>query len=171
VKLISNVSISASGSQAVDQPPVVSAAKKSYTEILGQLSSLVSELSKEHSQVVRAEEDRLEKASRALRNIVATRQLRDRFLPADIFADPAWDILLDLTIARIDGKQIAVSSLCIAANVPTTTALRWIKNLITLGLLVRRPDTEDYRRSYVEISEPTFLKMLAFGEAADRSVD
>jgi hypothetical protein len=47
------------------------------------------------------------------------------FVPA-LFADPAWDILLDLAAARIDGRMVAVSSLCIAAAVPATTALRWI---------------------------------------------
>jgi hypothetical protein len=41
----------------------------------------------------------------------------------DLFADPGWDILLDLYAARQEGKQVSVSSLCIAAAVPPTTAL------------------------------------------------
>ena len=42
-----------------------------------------------------------------------------------LFADPAWDIMLDLFAARIEGKDITVSSAGIAACVPPTTALRW----------------------------------------------
>jgi len=36
-------------------------------------------------------------------------------------ADPAWDMLLDLTAARAESRAVSVSSLCIAAGVPTTT--------------------------------------------------
>ncbi len=58
------------------------------------------------------------------------RRLRERmFGNPDLFADPAWDILIDLFIASEEGRKISVSSACIASAVPTTTALRWIKIL------------------------------------------
>ena len=50
-----------------------------------------------------------------------------------IFADPAWDMLLDLMEAEIEQPRVAVSSLCIAAAVPATTALRWLKTLTEPG--------------------------------------
>ena len=37
---------------------------------------------------------------RLVRRIIRQRQLRARFFEADLFADPAWDMLLDLTAAR-----------------------------------------------------------------------
>jgi DNA-binding MarR family transcriptional regulator len=48
-----------------------------------------------------------------------------------------------------------VSSLCIAAEVPPTTALRWIKSLTDRGLFVRRPDPRDARRVFIELSRET----------------
>lgn len=97
-----------------------------------------------------------------VRRIIKLRRERDRFLPAEILADPAWDILLDLTAARLEGKAVPVSSLCIAAAVPTTTALRWIRSLTEAGLLQRRLDTQDGRRSHVELADTAAEAMFGY---------
>ena len=97
-----------------------------------------------------------------VRRIIKLRRDRERFLPAEILADPAWDILLDLMAARLEGKPVPVSSLCIAAAVPTTTALRWIRSLTEAGLLQRRLDSQDARRSHVELSPDAAAAMLAY---------
>jgi DNA-binding transcriptional ArsR family regulator len=90
-----------------------------------------------------------------LRATIRARRLRGDYLPADLFADPAWDMLLDLMAARLEGKRVAISSLCIAAAVPMTTALRWIGVLAEGGLVVRVADPGDGRRAYVELAEAT----------------
>lgn len=82
-----------------------------------------------------------------VRRLIRLRRDRDRHFPAEIFADPAWDMLLDLMAARMEGIDVPVSSLCVAAAVPTTTALRWIRALSEAGLLERRIDMADARRS------------------------
>ena len=87
-----------------------------------------------------------------IRAHIKARRLRERFLPVDILADPAWDMLLDLSAARLEDRPVSVSSLCIAANVPTTTALRWIKNLCDTGLFERSADPADARRAFVGLS-------------------
>ena len=69
-----------------------------------------------------------------------------------MFADPAWDMLLDLLQAEIAQHRVPVSSLCIAAAVPATTALRWIKTMTDAGLFKRRADPHDGRRVFVELS-------------------
>lgn len=40
-------------------------------------------------------------SAEALRSLIRARRLRASFLPADLFADPAWDMLLDLLQAEI----------------------------------------------------------------------
>jgi hypothetical protein len=87
-----------------------------------------------------------------LRELLQARRLRSRFFPEDLFADPAWDILLDLLLAEITQQRICVSSACIAAAVPATTALRWIKSLENRGFITRRYDPQDARRVFVELS-------------------
>ncbi|MEQ1496622.1 MAG: MarR family transcriptional regulator, partial [Novosphingobium sp.] len=74
---------------------------------------------------------------RLIRRIIRQRQLRARFFDGDLFADPAWDMLLDLTAARAEHVRVSVTSLCIASGVPPTTALRWIGQMIDSALLER----------------------------------
>jgi hypothetical protein len=68
-----------------------------------------------------------------VRSIIRARRLRDQFMPGNLFADPAWGILLDLLQAEIVQHRVPVSSLCIASAVPATTALRWIKIMTDNG--------------------------------------
>ena len=100
--------------------------------------------------------------AKSIRSLIRYRRARSRYFPPEIFADPAWDILLDLTAARLEGTLVPISSLCIAAGVPTTTALRWIATLVDLGLLSRRSDSADRRRVFVELTENGWDSMSRF---------
>jgi hypothetical protein len=97
-----------------------------------------------------------------IRDMIRARRLRDELFGPGLFADPAWDILLDLTAARIEGRSVAVSSLCIAAAVPATTALRWIKQLTETGLLRRVADPDDGRRIFIELSDAAARRMMIY---------
>ncbi|HEX8447509.1 MAG TPA: hypothetical protein VF649_12960, partial [Sphingomonas sp.] len=44
------------------------------------------------------------------RRMLRDRRLREVYLGEGLFADPAWDMLLDLAAARIEGMPVAVSS-------------------------------------------------------------
>lgn len=103
-----------------------------------------------------------------IRAIIRARRLRDHFFRSELFADPAWDMLLDLMAARAERQRVAVSSLCIAAAVPPTTALRWIKTLCDQGLFVRVADPEDGRRVFIELSVETATMMEAYLRSAQR---
>ena len=87
-----------------------------------------------------------------VRQVIRARRIRARFFDEELFADPAWDMLLDLLQAEIAQHRVPVSSLCIAAAVPPTTALRWIKTMTDAGLFLRRSDPHDGRRVFVELS-------------------
>jgi len=90
---------------------------------------------------------------RLVRRIIRQRQLRNRFFDSALFADPAWDILLDLTAARAEHMRVSVTSLCIASGVPPTTALRWISQMTEAGLLVRVEDQADRRRAFIALAD------------------
>jgi DNA-binding MarR family transcriptional regulator len=91
-------------------------------------------------------------SAETVRAVLRARRLRTRYFPEELFADPAWDMLLDLLQAEISHLPVPVSSLCIAAAVPATTALRWLKTLVQQGVFVRRPDQRDGRRVFVELA-------------------
>ena len=90
---------------------------------------------------------------RLVRLIIRQRQLRGQMFDSELFADPAWDILLDLTAARAEHIRVSVTSLCIASGVPPTTALRWIGQMVEAGLLERVEDESDRRRAFIQLSD------------------
>lgn len=90
---------------------------------------------------------------------IQVRRLRYEFFDNELFADPAWDMLLDLYQAGITQHRVTVTSLCSASAVPNTTALRWIKTLTNAGLIHRRPDRHDARRFFVELSPMAWAGM------------
>lgn len=92
-------------------------------------------------------------SARLVRKIIAARKLRSRFLDGELFADPAWDMLLDLTAARTEHQRVSVTSLCIASGVPPTTALRWIGQMTEAGLFERVEDDTDRRRAFIRLSD------------------
>jgi DNA-binding MarR family transcriptional regulator len=91
--------------------------------------------------------------SATVRRMLRERRMREQFFAAELFADPAWDMLLDLYAAQLEGHPVAVSSLCIAAAVPATTALRWIKTMTDTGLLERQADPRDGRRIFIGLTD------------------
>jgi predicted transcriptional regulator len=50
---------------------------------------------------------------------------------------PAWDMFLDLYLAFHHGQAISIWSLCLAANIPTSTAHRKIGEMIEEGIFQR----------------------------------
>ena len=88
-----------------------------------------------------------------LRAIAKARHQRQKFLPAWLFGEPAWDMLIDLLIAELEQQSPSVSDLCHASGVPHTTALRWIQKMEAGGLVMRVPDKLDQRRQRLQLSE------------------
>ena len=86
------------------------------------------------------------------RETYAIRRRRDRHLPGDLFGEPTWDILLDLYVATREDRPVPTTSACIGANVPPTTALRWLRILEARGLVEREEDGRDGRRTFVRLS-------------------
>ena len=97
--------------------------------------------------------------------MLRARRLRDQMFPEGLFADPAWDMMLDLMAARMAGERVSVSSLCIAAAVPPTTALRWIRNLTEQGIFERQADYRDGRRVFITLSDSAFDTLMSYFEA------
>lgn len=104
-----------------------------------------------------------------IRKIIRQRKLRATFFDAGLFADPAWDMLLDLAAANRENIKVSITSLCIAANVPATTALRWISVMSDAGLLEKVEDTTDRRRIFVILSKKAIDALDCYFRVAFRA--
>ncbi len=87
------------------------------------------------------------------RRLLEERRLRRRHLPADLFHEPAWDMLLALYVADHERRIMNVKTLVGSADAPVTTSQRWIDHLAKLGLIDRVTDPIDRRRIEVSLSD------------------
>lgn len=94
--------------------------------------------------------------------VIRERRLRGKFFDPALFADPAWDMLLDLFSAELSKARVPISSLCAAAEVPPTTALRWIRGMTASGLFERHPDPSEARRVFIALSRQSSAAMAAY---------
>lgn len=76
-----------------------------------------------------------------------------------IFRGPAWEIVLDLYLARLRGVETNVSGAAAACSIPPTTGLRWISALQEAGHVTRSEDPLDGRHAIITLSDETFEAM------------
>ncbi|WP_293880704.1 MarR family transcriptional regulator [Sphingomonas sp.] len=93
------------------------------------------------------------------RAIYRGRRARNRHFDDSLFAEPSWDILLDLFIADGVGRSVTVSSACIGAAAPHATALRHLGMMQRKGLLERSAHPNDARCQQVRISATAAASM------------
>lgn len=87
-----------------------------------------------------------------VRDILKARRARAKFFDETLFADPAWDILLELYAADLGQRPLSVGSVCVGSAVPASTALRWLTALERKGLVARHNDRFDARRQLVSLT-------------------
>lgn len=93
--------------------------------------------------------------------IYRMRRRRTDHLPSALLGEVGWDMLLDLFVHAVDGKQVSTTSLCHAAEAPIPTGLRWIAILEQHGLVERRQSETDARVTYVNLSDEGMRRMSA----------
>jgi DNA-binding MarR family transcriptional regulator len=104
-----------------------------------------------------------------LKSIIKARRNRQKYFEGDLFSDPSWDILLELTAAHVENRQESVTSVAIAASVPASTAIRKIRELADRGLLRRWTDPNDARRIFVALTDDAAKRMLAMLASAENT--
>ncbi|WP_298188977.1 MarR family winged helix-turn-helix transcriptional regulator [Novosphingobium sp.] len=96
------------------------------------------------------------------RRAYSDRRRRSKYFDASLFGEPAWDLLLDLFIAEKEGRRVSVTSACIGAAVPSTTALRWILVLENEDLVWRENDPKDARRAFLHLTAKAYTQMIEY---------
>lgn len=94
--------------------------------------------------------------------IYRDRQRRFKYLPSVPFAEPAWDLLLDLYFRTCRKERVSISDACVASGVPAATALRWIDVLVACDLVVREADAADRRRIWLKPTEQCMSQLKGY---------
>lgn len=98
--------------------------------------------------------------------VFSIRRVRNRFFPEDLFAEPAWDILLLLYGVEQCRERLSISAVCASVDAPPTTVLRWIDKLEQAGMLVRQKHPTDGRVSWLALTEESVSRLDQFFDSA-----
>lgn len=103
--------------------------------------------------------------------IIRGRQARAKFMPESWFSDPAWDILLRLYEAYLDGLERTVGDLGSFASTSPATTNRWLDVLVSRGWINRRRCDRDQRRVFVSLTESGAAQMHDYFEQMRKPLD
>jgi DNA-binding MarR family transcriptional regulator len=101
------------------------------------------------AEVPDGEELKLEQRARRL---LENRRKRIAIFGVQMFAEPAWDMLLLLYLSG-RGRRQTQSSLCELSGASRSTAMRWIEFLAGRGLVRREDHPTDKRQNFVSLTE------------------
>lgn len=89
--------------------------------------------------------------------------MRDRLFP-DMPADPAWKILVTLAQTPPDSPKASITGIVNGAEVPLTTALRYIATMEARGIVERVPHPTDRRQMMIRLTEDGKKRLCAIAE-------
>lgn len=84
--------------------------------------------------------------------LLRRRRRYDQF-KADMFGEPAWDMLLEVYVREISGSSSTDEQLQLASATAASTAGRWLQYLETEGLVARRDRPFNGRTEFVELTD------------------
>ena len=96
-----------------------------------------------------------------VRREMVKRRARTELFNSDYFREPAWEILLTLFVARLEGRYMQTTKVCLASTASHTTALRWISQLEEDGMIIRVPH-RDARISLLALSDQGFGRVSRY---------
>lgn len=96
--------------------------------------------------------------------MISGRQLRRELFDVGLFADPVWDILLELYRANIDRQRITIAKLCDATALPASTAVRYIRALVEERIVVTEAIPAGQQDTVPKLTETGVVTMRAFCE-------
>jgi hypothetical protein len=92
-------------------------------------------------------------------SILIVRRAREEMLGSRLFAEPAWDVLLELYAASLGGRQISLRDVALAIKIPESTAARWTAALVEHGLINCSHDATPPGAAWLTLTERGSLQM------------
>jgi hypothetical protein len=90
------------------------------------------------------------------------RRERERLFGSSLFVETGWDILLDLFMARQEGRDVTLSSICETARLAEPAMLRCLAMLIEEGLILRETRSPDPRGNHLILSGRALALMCEY---------
>lgn len=79
--------------------------------------------------------------------------LRREILGAELSSEYCWAILVALYLSRCDCSRMCVTDIVYSTGIPTATVIRWLALLGSRRLVLRSPDRNDARRTWIVLND------------------
>ena len=93
--------------------------------------------------------------------VIRARRERARYLPAGLFGEPVWDMMLHLLHAEIMGRCVPAADACLATGLDGRIGLRWLKAMIENGLVALQEESSD-GEEHVELAREVSLGLRRY---------
>ncbi|MBB5686481.1 hypothetical protein [Sphingobium boeckii] len=90
------------------------------------------------------------------------RRIRASLFGAGLFAEPSWDILLEVYIAQEDRRSLLAADICVDINAGWSSVMRWIRVLRSEGLIEGYPALPISENTPITLSRKGDEKMVAY---------
>ena len=101
-------------------------------------------------------------------SLLDLRRNREKHFGIELFGEPAWDIMLQLMIARIDDKELRLSELIGNPASPPAATRHYVEELIQARLVDRFENAADERDFYLSLSSEAARRMAELYRARMR---
>ena len=101
-------------------------------------------------------------------SLLELRRTRERYFGAELFGEPAWDIMLELMIARIDDREIRSSQLQSLKDLNESDANRCLEALLEARLVEGFDNADDLNDSSLVLSSEAARRMAELYRARMR---
>ena len=68
-------------------------------------------------------------------SLLELRRTRERYFGSELFGEPAWDIMLELMLARVEDREVLSSQLQSHANAPAIVTRHYLEALVDAKLV------------------------------------
>jgi len=109
-----------------------------------------------------AHDDSLLPSADFLRAILRISNFKQNIFGKNHIFDPTWTMMIELALAKSTGAQISVTSLGLASNAPSSTAIRYIDLMVKDGMFEKVVDRKDRRRTFVQLTTQGEKKIHAY---------
>lgn len=100
--------------------------------------------------------------------LLIQRRERERCFGSELFSEPAWDIMLELMIARIDGREMRISELGVGHHSPGAITGQYVAALVEAKLIERYDCTEGSPDCHLVLSSEAARRMAELYRARTR---
>lgn len=97
-------------------------------------------------------------------SLLIVRRAREAVFGQDLFSDPAWDILLELYAASLNGRDVTLADLATAIRAPVPTVARWVAALKERALVELSSDSPGSPRFTVSLTAEGSRKMKGLAD-------